>query len=141
MALLIRPETPKRRRGGASSATRTARARALHDVLVDGLVDPVSLAHIHYFVARQHPLAEDIELQHETVATVRYLVRAGLADVGYRAAGGRFVTEPLDVAMQEVHDAYIAHYDDPHQWIWCCWLNLTATGRQLARSTHTGDSA
>jgi hypothetical protein len=143
MALLIRPEAPTRTkarrepRPDASNATRTARVRALHDVLLDGLVNPVSLAHVHWFVAQQHPTAGDRELQHETVATMRYLVRAGLADVGYPAAGGRFVTEPLDLAMQEVHDAYIAHYDEPDHWIWCCWLNLTPAGRQLARSTRS----
>jgi hypothetical protein len=115
----------------------------MQDVLLDGLDHLVCLAHVHCLVPRQHPLASDPELQGETMGAVRFLVRSGLAEVGYRGPGGRFVAEPLDVAMQEVHDAYVRHYDQPDDWIWCCWLHLTPAGRRFARSRQraTGTAA
>jgi hypothetical protein len=126
----------REKRDNPSDPKRIARAKAMQDVLLDGLVDPVSLAHVHCRVAQQHPFLSDPELQRETIGAMMFLVRAGLVDVGYRGAGGRFVPEPLEVAMREVHGTYIAHYDQPYEWIWCCWLNLTAAGRQLARSAQ-----
>ena len=126
---------------GQSSRLRTlrvARARAMQEILLDGSADMVSLARVHWHVALQHPSAADGELQHETVGTIGYLVRAGLVEVGYRGPRGHFIREPLEMAMQEVQDAYIRHYEEPDGWVWCCWLNLTAAGQQLARSIREG---
>jgi hypothetical protein len=120
---------------------RVARARAMQEILLDGCTDMVSLARVHWHVAQQHPSAGDAELQHETVGTIGYLVRAGLVEVGYRGPRGHFVREPLEMAMQEVHDTYITRYDEPDEWIWCCWLNLTTAGQQLARSIKEGRRA
>jgi len=77
------------------------------DVLLDALVDLVNLAGVDARVKQHYQSASDREVQSETLQTIRTLVNDGLIRVGYRGPDGQLVPEPLEKAMQEIHDAYI----------------------------------
>jgi hypothetical protein len=115
-----------------------SRNEAREEVLLDALVEPVNMAQIHWRVQQHHASASVPELQSETIEVVRSLVADGLVETGYPGPDGDFVREPFTETMQEIRDTYIARYDEPAEWMWSCWLNLTDKGRQLATSTEAG---
>lgn len=108
------------------------------DVLLDALVDLVNLAGVDARVKQHYQSVSDREVQSETLQTIRTLVNDGLIRVGYRGPDGQLVPEPLEKAMQEIHDAYISHYDEPGEWMGAASLVLTDKGRQIALSTEEG---
>ncbi|WP_204806859.1 hypothetical protein [Mycobacterium riyadhense] len=116
----------------------TARDKAREEILLDGLVDSVNLAAVDWHVRQQNPSASDSDIRNETLETIRSLASDGLVETGYRAEDGHFVPESLDRSMQELHDSYMTHYEEPGEWMWSCWLKLTEVGNQFALSTEKG---
>ncbi|MCV7198629.1 hypothetical protein [Mycobacterium angelicum] len=116
----------------------TAREIAREEILLDGMIDAVHMAVVDWHVKQQHPSASDAEIQNETLETIRSLVGDGLVKTGYRGEDGNFVPESLEQSMQELRESYVAHYDEPGEWMWSCWLELTEKGKQFAVSTAKG---
>lgn len=119
----------------------TARDIAREEILLDGLVDLVSLSAVNWKVRQQLPLASLSEIQNETLEVVRFLIEEGLFELGRRSGeDDGFVAwdEPPDVSMQRVYDAYVTHHDDELGWAYRFWLKLTPKGEQLVLSTEKG---
>jgi hypothetical protein len=111
---------------------RTAR----ENILIHGLIDWVSLAHVHSDVLQENPTASQSDLQKKTLDTIRSLVSDGLFELGdLSGEGGRFVAweTPLDESMKRIYDLYVKHFDDNSLWIWECWLNLIDKGERIAQ--------
>ncbi|MGH3676821.1 MAG: hypothetical protein ACRDU5_14010 [Mycobacterium sp.] len=112
----------------------TAREKLREELLTDGLEDSLPLAHVESRVVRQHPSAPLTEHQNLTLETIRSLVSDELFELGNPLESGRFRAwdTPLDESIKWISDAYVDHYDDAPGWVFCCWLNLTDRGRQIA---------
>jgi hypothetical protein len=111
---------------------RTAREK----ILIQGLIDWVSLAHVHSDVLQENRTASSSEVQQKTLDTIRSFVADGLFELGdLSGEGGRFVAwdTPLDESMKRIYDLYVKHFDNNSLWIWECWLNLTDKGEQVAQ--------
>lgn len=111
---------------------RTAREK----ILIQGLIDWVDLARIHWHVTQENPSAPPSEVQQKTLGTIRSLVADGLFELGdLSGEDGRFAAweTPLDESMKRIYDLYVKHFDNNSLWIWECWLNLTDKGEQVAQ--------
>jgi hypothetical protein len=47
------------------------------------------------------------------------------------------VWEPIDEAMDRLHERFVAHYDEPASWDYSIWLGLTEAGRGVAEELLT----
>ena len=45
--------------------------------------------------------------------------------------------EPIDEAMDRLHERFVAHYDEPASWDYTIWLGLTEAGRGVAEELLT----
>jgi hypothetical protein len=112
---------------------------ARENILIEGLDDSVDLGGVHQYVAHENPSASLSDVQSKTLEIIRALVDDGLVELGSMSGeGGLFVTwdTTLDESMNEIRDVYVNHFDDRALWVWDCWLNLTAKGRQVAESVE-----
>ena len=52
---------------------------------------------------------------------------------------GRFpAREPIDEAMDRLHERFVGHYDEPTSWDYSIWLGLTEAGRKVAKELRDG---
>jgi hypothetical protein len=120
------------------SANHNVQQRLRGELLLDGIVDTINLAGIHSRVKQHYPSASEPELIDETVETIRSLINDGLMEAGYLSENGRFAPEPFDQWIRALTDAYVTNHEEPAEWVFSYWLNLTDKGRQLALSTGEG---
>ena len=78
------------------------------------------------------------ERQQLVVDTVRSLLEDGLVEVGVipgRSDPG-FKTWPgtIDKVMTQFVDRFVGCYDDPYEWQYSVWLNLTPKGQQISNA-------
>ena len=116
----------------------SVRENLRREVLEFGLVDCVGLSYIHRMVEEQMPGADPAELQRTTIDTIRSLVEDGLVETGYPDENGDFVSQTWPESARELHDAYVAQYDDPISWFQRIFVNLTEEGISVATSTPEG---
>lgn len=110
---------------------------AREEVLLRGLIDWVALERVHRRVAREHPGEPLSVIQDKTLDLIRSLVSDGLFEVGdLSGEGGRFVAwnTPLDESIQRIRDVYVPKFGDESAWWFCCWLDLTDKGQQVAEA-------
>jgi hypothetical protein len=108
---------------------------AREEVLLRGLVDWVALDRIHWDVAQENQGAPLSAIQTKTMELIRSLVNEGLFELGdLTGKESRFARwdSPLDESINRIRDVYVANFDDQNVWPWCCWLNLTEKGEQVA---------
>jgi hypothetical protein len=108
------------------------------ELLLDGLVEPVNLAAIESRVNQHYPAASDPQLIDETVRTIRSLINDGLMEPGYLGDKSQFIRERLDQWMGALTDTYVTKHEEPAEWVFSYWLNLTDKGRRIALSTEEG---
>ena len=49
---------------------------------------------------------------------------------------GRFSAwEPIDEAMDRLHERFVGHYDEPTSWDYSIWLGLTEAGPEGGEGT------
>ncbi len=123
----------------------TAREKVREALLTAGLADWVDLNAVHCRVKQERPSASVSEVQSETLATIRSLVRDELFVLGdLSGEHGRFAAwnESLDASMQKISDVYVTHYEDKPAWVWFAWMELTEKGERVARELEqrAGDS-
>jgi hypothetical protein len=111
------------------------------DILRDGILasghdDFVSMADVQSCISRGR-LADSVAVRQQLVVdTVRSLLVDGLVEVG--VIPGRdnpgFKTWPgtVDDVMTRFVDRFVGHYDEPLEWEYAIWLNLTAKGEQAS---------
>jgi hypothetical protein len=46
--------------------------------------------------------------------------------------------EPIDVAMDRLHERFVGHYHEPTSWDYSIWLGLTEAGRRVAEEVRGG---
>lgn len=103
-------------------------------LLLLGTYDWVALDHVHREIAR-HMIGSPIsQIQQAALEFIREVVEQGLFEIGDVTAERGFVRwlEPIDQAISRIERFYIDAFDDTAVWPWCCWLNMTPYGEQIA---------
>ncbi|WP_445165654.1 hypothetical protein ACTXG7_17290 [Mycolicibacterium sp. Dal123E01] len=106
------------------------------EVLLLGLVDWVPLERVHQAVVDAHPGSALSSSRESTLDLIDELARDGLFDIGdLTGANARFIpwSTSRSESLQRIRNAYVDGFDDPDQWSWFCWLDLTAHGALLAQ--------
>ena len=106
------------------------------DILASGHDDFVSMADVQACIFGG--LSADLSTEHQelVVDTVGSLLEDGLVEVG--VIPGRddpgFKSWPgtVDEVMTRFVDRFVGHHDDPLEWQYSIWLNLTAKGQQAS---------
>ncbi|TRW86181.1 hypothetical protein FK535_06810 [Mycolicibacterium sp. 018/SC-01/001] len=108
-------------------------------LLLLGTYDWVALDHIHRETARHMPGSLIPQIQQAALELIREVVEQGLFEMGDVTAERGFVRwlEPTDQAISRIEGFYIDAFDDTTVWPWCCWLNLTPHGEQIAHELST----
>jgi hypothetical protein len=108
---------------------------AREEVLLRGLIDWVALERIHWYVARENPAESLSVIQDKTLDLIRSLVVDGLFELGdLTGTGNRFAAwnTPLDESIHRIRDVCVPKFDDQPAWWFCCWLDLTDKGQEIA---------
>jgi hypothetical protein len=114
----------------------TAQDTLRDDILASGHDDFVSMADVQACIFDGLLADLSIEQQQLVVDTVRSLLEDGLMELG--DIPGRddpgFKPWPgtVDEVMTRFVDRFVGHYDDPLEWQYSIWLNLTAKGQQVS---------
>jgi hypothetical protein len=119
-------------------AQRDANAydRLRAELLISGLSDWVSLAEVQQIISHFQLADTDRERQDLVLKTIRSLLEDGLMQIGeLPGPDGTFPAwEPVDVAMDRLHERFVGHYNEPTSWDYSIWLGLTETGRPAAKA-------
>jgi len=104
------------------------------------LSDWVSLAEIQQIISHFQLADTDEERQHLTIRTTRLLLRDGLMQIGELPGPDETFTawEPIDVAMDRLHERFVGRYTEPASWDYSIWLGLTEAGRPVAEALRAG---
>lgn len=108
--------------------------RLRSELLRCGLSDWVSLAEVQQIISHFQLAVSDAERQDLTLRTIRSLLEDGLMEIGELPGPDEAFPawEPLDVAMNWLHERFVGHYDQPATWDYSVWLGLTEAGRRVA---------
>jgi hypothetical protein len=115
------------------------------NLLIEGLQDFVALWEVHQGFAGEDPAQAPSlsKVQALTLNLIRELVNEGLVVLGVpdrkEPSGFAQWDLPLETAMAKIEDAYVKNFDDDHNWIYMVWMNLTASGQQLALELYRAD--
>jgi hypothetical protein len=116
---------------------KTARETVLAEALENG---PLSLGRVRRCVAAQdNPGTACSDAHTATLELLRALSNDGLIELGELSGpDGRFAAwdTPIDEAISELAMRFPPDYDDHQDWGTAFWLNLTAVGRDVARTTR-----
>jgi hypothetical protein len=106
------------------------------ELLTSGLSDWVSLAEVQQIISHFQLADTDSERQDLTVRTIRSLLKDGLMQIGeLPGPDGTFPAwEPIDVAMDRLHERFVDHYAEPASWDYSIWLGLTEAGLPVAKA-------
>lgn len=112
-------------------------------LLLLGLYDWVALDHVHREIANHMIGFPTSQIQQAALELIREVVVQGLFEIGDVTAERGFVRwlEPIDQAISRIERYYIKAFDDTAVWPWCCWLDLTPYGRQIARELSAPPSS
>ena len=116
----------------------TTHERERQSLLVSALIGPLHLAAIHAVIQSLNPNASNPELQHIVIEAIRSLVDDGLVVTGYPGSDEEFIAEPLAEAMANIESYYIGHFDEPADWMWAAWIDLTEDGKAVILETEEG---
>jgi hypothetical protein len=111
------------------------------ELLTSGLSDWVSLAEVQRIIS-DFPLTHtDTERQDLVLRTVRSLLEDGVMQIGELPGPDETFPawEPIDVAMDRLHERFVGHYNEPELWDFSIWLGLTAAGRKVAKGLRAKD--
>lgn len=113
--------------------------RLRSELLTSGLSDWVSLAEVQQIISHFQLADSDAERQDLTLRTIRSLVEDGLMEIGELPGPGEAFPawEPIDVAMDRLHERFVGHYDEPTSWDYSIWLGLTDAGRRVVTAPRT----
>ena len=121
-----------------TTAREKVRTELILDIAAGG---ELPIAQVDYYVSQQYPSASALDIQNETLATIRSLADDGLIVLGAMSGeGGRWETwdGPLETSIQKISDVYVTHYDDPPAWVFFAWMKLTEEGKGVARTLEEG---
>ena|SRR5436190_14710147 len=123
--------------------TGSDRDRVQENLLIEGLMDAISLGEVHgAFFGQDAAHAPPVpEVQKQTLAMIRELVSEGLFVLGVPTRQGGFDAWdlPLDVAMANIEDAYVKNFDDRWGWTTMVWIDQTEKGKKLAQELYHAD--
>jgi hypothetical protein len=111
--------------------------RLRRELLISGLHDWIPLmeavtAITHYHLADTLPAQQDL-----TLRTIRSLLADGLMEIGdLPGPGEKFLAWNLSTpaAMERVYNRFVRHRDNPALWEFSIWLNLTDSGKRIAKA-------
>lgn len=105
------------------------------ELLTSGLSDWVSLAEVQQIISHFQLADSDTERQGLVLETIRLLLSEGLMQIGeLPGKDGAFPAwEPIDAAMDRLHERFVVHYNEPASWDYSIWLGLTDAGRKVAK--------
>ena len=104
------------------------------ELLTSGLSDWVSLAEVQQIISHFQLADTDNKRQGLVLRTIGALLKDGLMQIGeLPGPDGTFPAwEPIDDAMDRLHERFVGHYDEPASWDYSIWLGLTEAGRRVA---------
>ena len=119
---------------------RNAYERFRAELLISGLSDWVSLAEVQQIIAHFQLADADRERQNLVLRTINSLLKDGLMQIGeLPGPDGTFPAwEPIDVAMDRLHERFVGRYNEPTSWDYSIWLGLTEAGRKVAKELRDG---
>jgi hypothetical protein len=108
------------------------------ELLTSGLSDWVSLAEVQQIISHFQLADTDRASQDLVLRTINSLLRDGLMQIGELPGPDEPFPawEPIDVAMDRLHERFVGHYDEPASWDYSIWLGLTEAGRPVANALH-----
>ena len=111
------------------------------ELLTSGLSDLVSLAEVEQIIFHFQLANIDTERQDLVLTTIRSLIEDGLMQIGELPGPEETFPawEPIDVAMNRLHERFVGHYDEPASWDFSIWLGLTEAGRRVAEELRAKD--
>jgi hypothetical protein len=111
------------------------------ELLTSGLSDLVSLAEVEQIIFHFQLANIDTERQDLVLTTIRSLIEDGLMQIGELPGPEETFPawEPIDVAMNRLHERFVGHYDEPASWDFSIWLGLTEAGRWVAEELRAKD--
>ncbi|HME77738.1 MAG TPA: hypothetical protein VKI00_19415 [Mycobacterium sp.] len=121
-----------------TTAREKVRTELILDIAAGG---ELPITQVDYYVKQQYPSASVLDVQNETLATIRSLADDGLIVLGAMSGDeGRWETwdGPLDNSIQKICDVYVTHYDDPPAWVFFAWMKLTDEGKRVAAHLEAG---
>lgn len=128
---------PDATRPTENDAATSAQDRLRKELLISGLYDWVPLAQVDSVITRDD-LAETLPSQQDlALRTIRSLMVDGLVEIGELPGPGEKFQPwnlSIDAAMAHLADCFVRHHDDPTQWEFSIWLNLTDAGERTAKA-------
>lgn len=107
-------------------------------MLASALIGPLHLAAMHSVIQGLNPDSSNGELQQFVIESIRSLADDGLVVTGYPDSDDEFIVEPLSDTMANIDAYYIGHFDEPADWMWAAWIDLTDAGRASILQTDEG---
>ena len=123
-----------------TQGNQNADERLRAELLKSGLSDWVSLAEVQQIISHFQLADTDRERQDLVLRTIRSLLNDCLMQIGeLPGPDGTFPAwEPIDVAMDRLHERFVGHYHEPTSWDYSIWLGLTDAGRRVAKELGAG---
>ena len=110
------------------------------ELLISGLSDWVSLAEVQEIISHFELAETDRGRQDLVLRTIRSLLEDHLMEIGeLPGPNEKFPAwEPVDVAMDRLHERFVGHYVEPTSWDYSIWLGLTEAGRRVTKTLRDG---
>ena len=118
----------------------TAYERLRGELLTSGLSDWVSLTEVQQIISHFELTDTDRERQDLILRTIGSLLDDRLMQIGeLPGPDEKFPAwEPVDVAMDRLHERFVGHYAEPASWDYSIWLGLTEAARPVAEALRPG---
>ncbi len=112
------------------------------ELLTSGLTDWISLAEVEQIVSHFQLADTDTQRQDLVFKTIGSLLKDGLVQIGELPGPEETFPawEPIDVALNRLHERFIGQYDEPASWDYSIWLGLTDAGQKVARELRAKDA-
>jgi hypothetical protein len=125
---------------GDTQRDQDALERLRAELLISGLSDWVSLAEVQQVISHFQLADTDKERQDLTLRTIRSLLEDGLMQIGeLPGPDGTFPAwEPVELAIDRLHERFVGHYAERTSWDYSIWLGLTEAGRPVANALRAG---
>ena len=125
---------------GDTQGDHNADERLRAELLTSGLSDWVSLAEVQQILSHFKLADTDKERQDLVLRTIRSLLSDAHMQIGELPGPDETfpACEPVEVAMDRLHERFVGQYAEPTSWDYSIWLGPTEAGRSVAEKLRAG---